>query len=73
MVNYPGAEPSRYGGRGWPGIQSADMVKRDEALAPTLLGSGIAAANLDLEEERTDGKAVLAMPQLINVLAAISL
>lgn len=62
MINYPGAEPSRYGGRGWPGIQSDVMVKRpDEALAPTL-GSGREAANLDFEEERTDGKAVVAMP-----------
>jgi len=48
------------------------MVKRDEALAPTL-GRGVAVANLDFEEERTDGKAVVAMPQLINVLAAICL
>jgi hypothetical protein len=37
------------------------MVKRDEALAATL-GSGREAANLDFEEERTDGKAVVAMP-----------
>lgn len=60
-INYPGAEPSRYGGRGWPGIQSDVMVNRDEALAPTL-GRGREAANLDFEEERTDGKAVVAMP-----------
>lgn len=32
---------------------------------------GTAAANLDLEEERTEGKAVVAMPQLIKVLEAI--
>ena len=72
IYTYPGAEPSRCLGRGWPGIHSADMVKRDEALAPTL-GRGVAVANLDFEEERTDGKAVVAMPQLINVLAAICL
>lgn len=48
------------------------MVKRDEALTPTL-ERGVAVANLDFEEERTDGKAVVAMPQLINVLAAICL
>jgi hypothetical protein len=37
------------------------MVNRDEALAPTL-GRGREAENLDFEEERTDGNAVVAMP-----------
>lgn len=46
------------------------MEKREEALAPTP-EIGTAAANLDLEEERTEGKAVVAMPQLIKVLEAI--
>lgn len=48
-------------------------MKREDALAPTL-GSWTAAANFDLEEERREGKAVVAaaMPQLIKVLAAIS-
>lgn len=68
---YPGAEPSRYGGRGWPGIHSApDMVKRDEAFEPTP-GRGRVAANLDFEEESNEGKAVVAMPQLIKVLEAM--
>lgn len=50
------------------------MVKR-EALAVPTPGSRIAAANFDLEEERTEGKAVVAAarPQLIKVLAAILL
>lgn len=34
-------------------------------------GSETAVTNLDLEEERTEGKAVAAMPQLIRVLEAI--
>lgn len=34
-------------------------------------GSETAVTNLDLEEERTEGKAVVAMPQLIKVLEAI--
>ena len=46
------------------------MENLEEALAPTL-GSCTAVANLDLEEERTEGKAVVAMPQLIKVLEAI--
>lgn len=37
---------------------------------PLTLGRGIEEANLDLDEERSEGKAV-AMPQLIKVLAAI--
>lgn len=37
---------------------------------PLILGSGIEEANLDFEEERSEGKAV-AMPQLISVLVAI--
>lgn len=48
------------------------MEKRDAAFADAAaLGSGTAAANFDLEEERTDGKAVVETPQLINELAAI--
>lgn len=46
------------------------MENLEEALAPTL-GSWAAVANLDLEEDRTEGKAVVAMPQLIKVLEAI--
>jgi hypothetical protein len=42
------------------------MVTRE---VPLTLGSGIEEANLDLEEDRSEGKAV-AMPQLINVLVA---
>ncbi|KAJ6901911.1 hypothetical protein NC651_019644 [Populus alba x Populus x berolinensis] len=42
------------------------MVTRE---VPLTLGSGIEEANLDFEDERSEGKAV-AMPQLINVLAA---
>ena len=47
------------------------MLTRWLTLAPKL-GNGTAAANLDLEEERTEGNAV-AMPQLISVLAAMVL
>ena len=46
------------------------MEKRDEALV-TVLGSVIEAANLDLDEDRTDGKTAAAMPELIKVLEAI--
>ena len=45
------------------------MVTRE---VPLTLGSGIEEANLDFEDERSEGKAV-AMPQLINVLVAILL
>lgn len=34
-------------------------------------GSETAVKNLDLEDERTEGKAMVAMPQLIRVLEAI--
>lgn len=47
------------------------MEKRDTAFVEAPLGSGTAAANFDLEEERTDGKEVVEMPQLISDLAAI--
>lgn len=33
--------------------------------------SGTAVANLDLEEERSEGRPTAGMPQLINVLEAI--
>lgn len=46
------------------------MEKREVALTVEQ-GSETAVANLDLEEERTEGKAVVAMPQLINVLEDI--
>lgn len=46
------------------------MENREDALTATP-EMGTAAANLDLEEERTEGKAVVAMPQLIKVLEAI--
>lgn len=37
-----------------------------------MVAMGTAAANLDLEDERTEGRtAAAAMPQLINALAAI--
>lgn len=43
----------------------------EEAVDPAA-GRGTAAANLDLEEERTEGKAeAVAMPQLISVLEAM--
>ena len=45
------------------------MVTRE---VPLTLGSGIEEANLDFEDERSEGKAV-AIPQLINVLVAILL
>lgn len=45
------------------------MVKREEALLPKHAGIGTAVANLDLEEERRDGKAEIA--ELINVFVAI--
>lgn len=45
------------------------MLTRWLPLAPTP-GNCTAAANLDLEEERTEGNAV-AMPQLMSVLAAM--
>jgi hypothetical protein len=36
-----------------------------------VVGNGIEELNLDFDEERTDGKAVVEIPQLINVLEAI--
>ncbi|KAK3035361.1 hypothetical protein RJ639_033645 [Escallonia herrerae] len=57
-----------YGGRGWPGIQSAVIVNRPEVvLTPE---RGRAAAKLDLEDERTEGQTA-AMPQLVKALEAI--
>lgn len=47
------------------------MEKRELEWAAAV-GSGIDAANFDLDEERTEGKAEVATPQLISVLAAIS-
>ena len=46
------------------------MENREDALTATP-EMGTPTANLDLEEERTEGKAVVAMPQLIKVLEAI--
>ena len=46
------------------------MENREEALTETP-EIGTPVANLDLEEERTEGKAVVAMPKLIKVLEAI--
>lgn len=48
------------------------MENLEEALAPTLGSWTALVANLDLEDERTEGKAVVAMPQLIKVLEAIN-
>lgn len=62
---YPGVDPSRCAGRGWPGIHSADMVNLDDVPVALTTDIGNAAANLDLEEERTDGKTA-ATPQLIR-------
>ena len=68
IIHYPGAEPSRYGGRGSPGIHSADMVNL--LLEEALVGSAREVANFDLDDERTEGLTA-AMPQLVNVFAAI--
>ncbi|MGV7354947.1 hypothetical protein PJM26_31140, partial [Mycobacterium kansasii] len=58
--------------RGSPGIHSADIEKREDALQPNNLPTGTEAANLDLADDRDEGKTA-AMPQLINALdAAIS-
>lgn len=46
-------------------------MKRRELVLATAAGSGIEAANFDLEEERTEGKAEVATPQLIRVLEAM--
>lgn len=42
-----------------------------EEAFPQTPGRWTALVNLDLDEERTDGKAVVEIPQLINVLEAI--
>jgi len=45
------------------------MVNLEEAFVKAVQGSGFEVANLDFEEERSDGNAEIA--ELINVLQAI--
>lgn len=69
---YPGADPSRWAGRGWPGIHSALIMNRDVVPLALTNDIGNAVANFDLEDERTDG-CTAAMLQLIKALDAISI
>ena len=56
---YPGEEPSRWAGRGWPGIHSADMVTRPEVVALAQNGS---------RPDRDDGASRLGTPTALQLL-----
>jgi hypothetical protein len=63
LLAYPGEEPSRWAGRGWPGIHSADMVTRPEVVA--------LAQNGARRPDRDDGASRLGTPTALQLLSPL--